>query len=463
MGFATVLRYFGFGVTALAVLMTIPYIFALSGSLPGAGDYLFGVVFTLICGGAILVTAGRARPATDFRGALALLVLWWTVAPLLAAVPLMLRGFSFVDAYFEAVSALTTTGALLSPELAYDDHVSMLWRALLQWAGGLVSIAVAASIIVRPAFFGIDTLQPPFSRGEHDSYLRAFRNAVRAFLPLYAALTVLAVFCLNLTGLDPFGSMIFALSLISSGGYLPTAGPSSALPLAALAVAVPFFLVSALNFIVLSLIVRGTYREIRNAESRVFLIMVFAVAFLFWLVAGAGDIDLIIVQIFNSASLLATNGITIGEAPPFAVAAIAALVGGTSVSTAGGLKVLRWQIIMRRGQEEIRRLVSPNVVSGTNRVSDELGIWIHFLVFTVILAVVVISLTVFGHNFELAAAAAVAALTNTGPILAYGDGGAAAYGIFETQSRLILIAVMILGRIEVVAALALLNRAFWRA
>jgi trk system potassium uptake protein TrkH len=118
---------------------------------------------------------------------------------------------------------------------------------------------------------------------------------------------------------------------------------------------------------------------------------------------------------------------------------------------------------MRRAFEELHRLVEPSAVFGRRRVSNELGVWIHFLVFTMTLAVLVVVLSIGGHSFELAAAAAVSALSNAGPIIYLAEGGAEGYAGISEPWRWALAAAMVLGRLEAAVALALFNRWFWRA
>jgi trk system potassium uptake protein TrkH len=221
-------------------------------------------------------------------------------------------------------------------------------------------------------------------------------------------------------------------------------------------------LLSGVNFILLARLMKGQREKLRDIETGAFLLIVVWAAVLFWVTAGAGDIVLLGPQLFNAASLVTTNGYLIGEAPPILVALITTIIGAAAVSTAGGFKVLRWLVIMRRAREEIRRLISPSAVFGVRQVANELGVWMHFLVFTLMLAVLLMALSIGGHSFEAAAAAATAALSNTGPLLALAADQTGGYAVFEEPLRWLLLAGMILGRLEAAVALALVNRAFWR-
>lgn len=439
-----------------------PLAVALTGEHADAGAYLFGASLALFAGGACYLLGAGRRGAQDIRSALLLILLWWSVAPIFAAIPLVLGGATASEAYFEAVSALTTTGAWLSNEAILADAPGLLWRAELQWMGGLASVAIAAAIFIRPAFIGIDTLLPPFSRGDRNSHLRPLRNAVSVFAGPYVLVTVAAVLILVVADVAVFEALVLGLSAVASGGIAPSENGLADYPTRALVALYPLLVLGGANFVLIARILRGELRRTADRETTAYVIIAVVVGVMFWVTLGANELAGIPAQIFNSASLLSTNGALVGEAPRLSAALITAIIGGCAVSTAGGFKILRWLVIMRRAREEIRRLVMPSAVFGPSRVANELGVWMHFLVFTMTLAGLVIAVTAGGHSFEIAVTAATSILSNTGPLLALAEGGEAGYAMFNGPVRFILIVGMILGRLEAVAALALINRAFWR-
>ncbi|HNS86116.1 MAG TPA: potassium transporter TrkG, partial [Parvularculaceae bacterium] len=165
----------------------------------------------------------------------------------------------------------------------------------------------------------------------------------------------------------------------------------------------------------------------------------------------------------NAASLFSPNGVIVGSEPDLMLALVTVIIGGCAVSTAGGLKILRWIVIMRRAQMEVRRLIMPSAVFGPRTARNELGVWMHFLVFTMALAALTTALTAGGHSIEAAAAGAVGAIANAGPVIALTPEGHEGYHIFEDGwTRLLLAAAMIVGRLEGVAALMMIKGAFWR-
>ncbi|MGE0410281.1 MAG: potassium transporter TrkG [Amphiplicatus sp.] len=440
-----------------------PFVFALATGEKSAGGYLFSAAITLFAGFSLYIASAERRLTTDLRSALLFVLLWWSVTPLFAALPFALAGQPFFDGYFEAVSALTTTGGWLSHEAMFESEAGILWRAELEWIGGLASLAIAAAIFVRPAFIGVDTLLPPFSRGDRESYLRPVRDAVGAFAGVYVLITFFCFGALSFVGVDAFDAVILALSVVASGGMTGHPGGVSAYPPLVPAALFPFVLLSGANFVLIARLMKGGLARARDVETGGYVMITVGVGALFWLSAGAHHAGLVADQLFNAASFLSTNGFVLGEAPPLTVLMITAIIGGAAVSTAGGFKILRWLVIMRRAHEEIRRLIEPSGVFGSRRVANELGVWMHFLVFTMTLAALMMVVASGGHSFEIAAATATAILSNTGPLLALAEGGENGYGIFGAPIRFILIVGMILGRLEAVAALALFNRAFWRS
>lgn len=460
MALTAVARYFGFSLLLLGAAMAAPAALAIFSRVPAAGNYAFSAAATIFTGGCLILLAGGAPRRIDLRSTMLLVFLWWTAAPLFGALPLWLDDWSFVDGYFEIVSALTTTGATLDRAAFAADRVDLFWRAALQWLGGLSSLAIAAAIFIRPAFVGADTLIPSFSTGERSSYAHAIGTAARSFVLVYAFITAVAITLLALNGASLVDAAILAMSTAASGGIVPHPEGLSAYPITLMLALAPFVVLSGVNFILLERTARGQPIVFHDLESAAYLALVLALGLGLWLLAGGGKLA---EHLFNAASLFSTNGVTVGPPPGLVIALVTVIIGGSAVSTAGGLKILRWLVIMRRTQLEVRRLVLPSAVFGPHDAGNELGVWMHFLVFTFALAVLTAALAAGGHSFEAAAAGAVGALANAGPVIALTPDGAEGYQIFsDAPLRLLLAFAMIVGRLEGVAALMLINRAFWR-
>ncbi|MEL6369383.1 MAG: potassium transporter TrkG [Pseudomonadota bacterium] len=464
MNLVATFRLLGFGIVILGTLMTVPFLSALGKEGANASGYFFGSLVSLFCGwGLLILGAGRALPE-DIRETMLCVVLWWTLAPLFGAVPFMFEGLSGVQAYFEAVSALTTTGAWLSEEAARSSQSTILWRALMQWLGGFTSLAIAAAIFIRPVFVGVDTVQAPFARGEQSSYGQALFTAGKTFLLAYVGVTFLASLMLALAGAPAFDAMILAMSTMASGGFIPSNEGVSAYSPMVLATLLPFLFLSGVNFIFIAGISLGRQPRLQDTETGAYCLIVFSVAVLLVMLAGTGRVVEAPLHLFNAASLMSTNAVTVGSPPPLALALVAVLIGGSALSTAGGLKIVRWLIVFTRARQEIRRLIMPSQIFGRTKISEELGVWMHFIVFTFFVGGVTLVVTSGGHPFDLSATVAIGALSNAGPVIHLLEGEQVGYGIIENPMlQLMLCAAMILGRVEVVTVLVLFNRAFWRS
>ena len=468
MNFLAIFRILGLGLVMMAIIMTIPLAVSLVLADGRAGAYFLSALASAFFGASLLLIArSDSNLGTDIREAMLAVLLWWIGAPVLAGGPFLMSGMTPVDAYVEAVSALTTTGAWQSEAGARSHFSGALWRALLQWYGGLVSLAIAAAIFIRPLFLGIDTVQAPFARGERASHARAFLNAFRAFFAPYGMISVACFVSVALAGAPAADAVIMALSIPASGGFVWAADGFDAYGAPVAIAAAPFIALSGVSFILLASLALGRPQKIKDRETVAYGAAILGVAVLFWFLIGQGGLaDALLrapAQIFNAASLLSTNGFTLGERPPLAAAIVTVLIGGAAVSTAGGIKILRWLVILGRAREEIRRLIAPHGVFSAAREVDTLGVWIHFLAFTFVLASLTVIMTAGGHDFAFAAAAAAGALSNTGPVIGFADMGASFGATTAPVLKLALAAGMILGRVEAVSALVLLNRAFWRS
>ena len=255
-----------------------------------------------------------------------------------------------------------------------------------------------------------------------------------------------------------------SLSAVASGGFIPFADGANGLSNISAGILLPVFFVSGANFVLITRLFLTKETSLKDAETGVYGLIAFGVTLLLILYSLPVSIEFIPRYAFNAVSMLSTNGVFIGAPPPLIICLVTVLIGGTAISTAGGLKVLRWLVVMRRTREELRKLSSPNAVFGQVNSQNELGVWMHFLVFTLVLGILLVSITAGGHSFALSATAAVGVLSNAGPILGLVDGGANGYAVFSGDfQKVMLITGMILGRVEAVAALALFNRSFWRS
>ena len=454
------------------MFMAIGTIFPLlTAVFEGNGAQALGFLYTGMImgflGGGLYYSSHQGEKETDktgLRETILVLLGFWLVLPVIYGLPFVLDGMSFLDGWFEAVSAITTTGAWLDADQARANGATMLWRAQLHSMGGLVSLAAAAAVFVRPQFLGVSTVTPPFSLEGDDRYLQTFRKALIAFLPIYLGISLGFSLLFSVLGVPIIEAVVMGLSLIASGGFIPAIEGLDAYGSSALYL--PVFLamlMSGVNFILIARIVdqRARLRDLRERETPVFLIFVLLVGVLYWISTDSRDWQLYFPQIFNAASVLSTNGFTIGVTPELVPVLVTAVIGGSAVSTAGGIKIIRWIITFNRSGREIWKLIHPHGVQSDTGSVNELAVWIHFIAFTMLLAVIIVLISLFGFPLELAVTASVAVVANAGPLLSLAPGAFTDYSLFDGGLRFILAIGMVLGRMELVVVLALFNHNFW--
>lgn len=467
---APVARFVAYALFAIAGASVLPLILCVIGDAQEEDGYFLSFGVSIFIGGLAYALSLQPfrRPAakSGLRELMLSLLLFWGAVPLAASLPFIEQGWVASDAWFEAVSGLTTTGGWLSDPSARATLPGAIYRAELQWIGGLVSLCTAAAVFVRPEFIGVAPVVPPFARGESDSYLRAFRAAFSVLTPIFASLTALAAGGFIALSVPPGDAFVMALSLLSTGGFIPHAGGIEAYGLGPQILALVVMLLGAANFIVVAGVVSGRERRMRGGEDRetlALLLLVPAIGLLFWLSTGAGDVDRLLRQSFNAASVLSTNGFTVGEAPQLTPVLVTAVIGGAAVSTAGGIKLLRWLITFQRVGEELWKLSHPGGVLPEKPSVNEFGVWIHTIAFTILLAAIVLVTAFFGNSLEVSAAVAVAVVANAGPLVDLAPNTTADYVLFDPALRPVYAVGMIAGRLELVVLLVSLNRRFWQS
>lgn len=468
----------------IALFGLLPLAPAALGALEGSEvwPYLFTAGLMLFVG-AGLAAATAGQPAPDRRGVWLFVALAWLLLPLFAALPFALSGAAPapVDALFEAYSGLTTTGASIFAQVDPLPRPLILWRAALSWAGGLLGVVLLFTFLLPTGVGGLTLARNAVPGGDERSLDGRFWQMLRAVGWVYALLTLLCAAALSAFGLPVFDALCLALSALSTGGFLPNdAGIAGYRNLAGELVLMLFMLAGSVNLTLHWGLAQGRGRDfLRDSEVRYLLQALTALAvvffFWFWLVRDAPPLETLRTVAFTLVSMLSTTGIDNGGGSgegallfsPIVLIGLV-LVGGGLGSTTGGLKLIRLSILFKQSQRELTRLSFPhaiaNIRSGTRPVSDHITrqIWAMFFAFVLVLSLTAVVLAIEGVAPVSAIAAGVAALTNAGPALGQIDPGGALWWDFSALSKLVLMLGMVLGRLELLALLMLLNPGYWR-
>ncbi|MEM9897993.1 MAG: potassium transporter TrkG [Pseudomonadota bacterium] len=455
----------------MGIAHLIPIIFSVLFEPVQIGPYLFGGVISCLIGAAFYLIGERKRDGDDLREAILFVCAFWIFAPMLAAPSFMFSGLGFLPSIFESASALTTTGAWLSETAARASMSGIIWRSTLQWIGGFATLVFAASVLIRPIFVGIEIVPPSFARREDASYFGAMESTLVFLLFPYIALTLAAASLFIISGQNVPFAFATGMSLVASGGFVADPSAISDGSPAFFGAAIPIVIISGANFVVIAAAADSLRTRKADVETLAYLsiIMVLASVLFYSVWSGGanatsdGLLSGLLSSVFDAASLVSTNGVTVGQPDNLPIVLVAVLIGGSAVSTAGGLKVIRWFVLFRRVSQEVNQLSQPNAVFGASFVQEELGVWMHFIGFTFVLGCLTVVGLATSNSFEVSAVTAVAALANAGPILHLVQVDADGYGSLSTLHLVCLTLAMVLGRVEALAALALLNSNFWRS
>lgn len=412
---------------------------------------------------------GRAR-RLDIFAALAGL---WLLIPVVAAPSIALASnLSLPAAWFEALSAFTTTGF---SALGAGPRSLFVWLCVLQWSGGLLTI-VAGLAVLAPAGIGGLPDRAVHRLDERDAV--DIKGALKDAAPIYLGAFVLAFIALLLAGNSVFSAFCLASAVTSSGGHLPPeAKEAIAAGEATRWVMLPFFLWAATSVRWhQALVSRRIHAAPEQSESLVlvayWLVTGVAMAALYFNSSGTiGTVTALSDGLFAAASLISTSGLA--PAPgafsvlPHGLLLLVALVGGGSLSVAGGLKILRVRALVLRTRADLTRLVSPNIVQPSRTGEGGLGsamrgVWVGTVALFAMLGLALVTIAAGAPSFEAALTAAVAATTNTGPLYDAAGQGWPALSTYPAISMIGAAFAMVAGRIEIIGAFVLIHLAFWR-
>lgn len=482
MRFFPAILFLGRLLAAFAASMLAPAIVALIYDEPGVSFiFLATAAVTLFFGmGMVFATQGSAGEVRR-RSDLLAFVAAWPIAAAFAAVPLYLLGAtpSPVDAYFEAVSALTTTGASVIGNLDAVSRGVVFWRVWMQWLGGLWTIVMAISVLPALGIGAMDAFRSAMPHGEYVGLGTRARQLAATMASIYGGLTAICAISLWAAGMPPFDAIGYAMSTLSTGGFVTSTAGLGAFdsPLVE-AVLIVFMLLGAVNFTLFWALLRGRWRAlVRDPEIPYLiglaLVGTAVISALLFRASGLNAGDALRRGLFTTVSALTTTGfvqpINVPWPAVFTVLVLFLMfVGGSTASTAGGIKLMRARLAFDHGRRELARLSHPHgvvaILYGGAPVSERTiqALATYFILFTIALGVLAAILAIFGVTPEDALAMAAVSLTNSGSGFDLVTGTAARFALLPETAKWVLSAGMILGRVELVAALVVLLPTFWR-
>ncbi|MCI0517175.1 MAG: TrkH family potassium uptake protein [Woeseiaceae bacterium] len=482
MNWNVVQRILGLLLMMFSFTMLPPVAISLLYADPAWLPFVESFLMTLAGGALIWLPVRGARKDLRLRDGFLVVASFWTVLGTFGALPLYfvdVPEMSFIDALFESMSGLTTTGATVLAGLD-DLPKSILWyRQQLQWLGGMGIIVLAVAVLPMLGVGGMQLYRAEMPGPVKDTKLTPrITETAKALWYVYLTFTVTCALGYKLAGMDWFDAIGHSFATVAIGGF-STHDQSFAYfdNDAVNLIAVVFMFLAGVNFSLHFLSWRFVQirhylldPEFRAYVGMLLVVSVVVIVSLYWLGVYTDGDEVFVTGLFQAVSIATTTGFTTanyalwpGALPVILV--FASFIGGSAGSTAGGIKVIRWLLIYKQGMREVARLIHPNAeipvkLGGSVvpfRVVD--AVWGFFAVYIVIFGLMLVLMMASGLDQVTAFSAVAATLNNLGAGI-----GEVSAGFMDVNdsAKWVAIAGMLLGRLEIFTLLVLVTPVFWR-
>jgi trk system potassium uptake protein TrkH len=471
----------GLLVCVLGAAMILPMVVDIAEGRDHWPVFLESAVITMLSGGLIaLACANGVGERLTIQQTFLLTTGVWLALPLFGAIPFMYDPInaSYTDAFFEAMSGLTTTGATVFSGLDDLPKGLLLWRGILQWLGGIGIIVVAMVFLPELGVGGMQIFRSEAFETMGKILPRATEIA-RQISVIYVGLTLACAMTYAAFGMDIFDATVHSLTTVSTGGFSTRDASFGAFSGPLEYVASVFMILAALPFVRYVQLINGNTTAIwKDSQIKAFLGTVLALVIFMSL-----ELTRVFPQhfeqsfreaLFNVTSIISGTGYASVDYMQWGSLMIVlfffiGLIGGCAGSTACSVKIFRYQLLFASIRAQLRKIRSPNGVfvprfEGRPVGEDVLGsVMSFFLFFTATLGLVSVGLGLTGLDFTTSVSGAAAALANIGPGLGDQIGPAGNFSGLNDTAKWILSAAMLTGRLELLAVFVIFTVQFWRA
>ena len=474
------------------------------------GENLLPFLVTSVCMFGAGFTLERLRDDRELgkREALLMVSATWLIVPVFGAIPYLIAGQGTiaqpVNALFESMSGFTTTGSTVLAEISFEQHSHsiLLWRQLTQWIGGMGILVLMVAILSELSVAGAQIINEEAPGFSLEKLTPQIQETARALWKIYVGFTVAAAlvyYGLHLVGLAPnmgfYNAIAHALTTMPTGGFSPEARSIEAFaPIVQWAV-MPFMIVAGTNFALLWYVFNGEPRRLtKNPEFRTYLLAVTATGSLLsiLLLTGvgvaevptnigqlSGDLENALRQgLFQTIAIITTTGYasmdfnTWGESAQLFLL-FAMFLGGSAGSAAGSIKIIRWYIVSRAIDRQLFTTIHPSAVRPIRlsestvdeaTVRDIFGfifLFISIFVFSTVLLYLDALRTGLDVSALEAISATIATLGNIGPGVGI-VGPMNNFLPFSAPSKLYMVFLMWIGRLEIISVLVVFTPSFWQ-
>ncbi|MBT4463402.1 MAG: TrkH family potassium uptake protein, partial [Rhodospirillaceae bacterium] len=416
----------------------------------------------------------------NVRQAFVMTTFSWMLLTVFAALPFMFSelNLSFTDAYFEAMSGITTTGSTVITGLDTAPPGILLWRALLQWLGGIGIIVMAIAVFPMLRVGGMQLFRMESSEQTEKALPRTAQIASSIGV-IYLVMTFLCASAYWLAGMNGMEAVAHSMTTIATGGFSTSDGSIGHFDSELIDVIATFgMILGSLPFILYLKTVQGSYTAIWNDSQVQWFISivglaVLSVTFWLWLSGGLQPLQALRYASFNVVSVISGTGYATSDYSLWGSFAIPVFffimfIGGCAGSTTCGIKIFRFQVLYAAARTQIHHLLQPHgvFIPYYNRrpISDEIIVSVlsFFFVFGISFALLAMGLGMLGLDYLTAISSAATAISNVGPALGPLVGPAGTFQPLPDAAKWLLTGGMLLGRLELFTVIVLFTRSFWR-
>ena len=428
----------------------------------------------------VLVSRDAWSERVRLKEGFVLTVASWLAMSLFAAIPYMFteQPLSFVDAWFEAVSGLTTTGSTVFTGLDNLPEGLLLWRSLTQWIGGLGIVVMALIMLPFLKVGGMQLFQTE-SSDRSDKIVPHARQFIGYLALAYLALTAACAVAYKLAGMRTFDAVNHAFTTLATGGFSTHDASFGYFTNPALHwIAIVFMIAGSLPLVLYVRIAREhRIGRLQNQQVLGFLniVLMATLVLTLWRIVAHGTPPMQALRevLFSVVSIISTTGYATVDYTTWGVFSVAAFfllmfVGGCTGSTAGGMKIFRIQVMLMSIGAYVKRLTMPHrvvsMVYENRTVTQDIAMavfaYVSVLFMTIGLLAPLVAFT--GVDFVTALSATVTAMANVGPGLGAMIGPSGTFAAMPDAAKVLLSVAMLLGRLEFFTVLVVLQPSFWR-
>lgn len=459
----------------IGLVILIPAIIALIyGEYSSIIPFLSGSIISIILGiGFKKTVAANLKNLNDIKKGEALFTVAasWMIFGLIAAIPYLFYGISPVNAIFEAVSGITTTGATILTHYNYP-HAFFFWRSFSQWLGGLGIIVLFIAILPQFAVAGRQMFFAEAPGPTEDKFTPRVRNTASALWKIYLGLTIIEIILLTFAGMPIFDAICNSFSTLSAGGFSPNEHSIMGYHSNCITWIVLIFMFLAgasFNLQYKVLIQKNPLILFKNEEFRTYFLLVIFMALLIFATLHSHDFK---DALFQVVSITTSSGFASVDFEKWDYTSklllfIVMFMSSCASSAGGGIKIARWLVIFKSMKSEIVKILHPNAIVNikidnktiTPEIARQITVFVFF--YFMIFGASAIIMSMIEQNTAIGLTGAISSLGNIGPGVAVSTGPMGNFANMHTASKLLFTVNMLVGRLELIPFLVLLQKDFW--